>query len=39
VSAEEEVVQQKMATYNFQGNLKVLKVADEMLGSLLDIAA
>ena len=39
VSAEEEVVQQKMTTYNFQGNLKVLKAADEMLGSLLDIAA
>ncbi len=39
VSLEEEVVQQQFAAYNFQGSLKVLKAADQMLGSLLDISA
>ncbi len=39
VSAEDELIQQKLATYNFQGSLKVLKAANEMLGNLLDISA
>jgi flagellar hook-associated protein FlgK len=39
VNLEEEVVQQKISTYNFKGNLKVLQAADEMLGNLLDISA
>jgi flagellar hook-associated protein FlgK len=39
VDLTSEVVQQKIATYNFKGSLKVLQASDEMLGSLLDINA
>jgi flagellar basal-body rod protein FlgC len=38
VSLEEEVVNSDIATYTFKANLKSLKAADEMIGSLLDIA-
>lgn len=39
VDSAEEVVQQKMASYNFKGNLKVLETYNEMLGQIVDIAA
>jgi flagellar basal-body rod protein FlgC len=38
VALEEEVVNSDIATYTFKANLKSLKAADEMIGSLLDIA-
>lgn len=37
VSLEDELVEQKMATYDYKANLKTIKVADEMQKSLLDI--
>lgn len=39
VSPEEEVVSQVTAKSDFKANLKSLKTADEMIGSLLDIFA
>lgn len=37
VSIEEEVVQQKMATYDFKANLRTLAASDEMMKNLLNI--
>ena len=34
-----DIVDQKMATYEFKANLQVLKTAREMTGSLLDTVA
>ncbi len=39
VDIENEVVDQKIATYDFKGNLSVLKTQDKMMGALLDILA
>lgn len=37
VDPEREVIQQKIATYDFKANLNVLKTQDNMMKSLLDI--
>ncbi|MFO1243079.1 MAG: flagellar basal body rod C-terminal domain-containing protein [Rickettsiales bacterium] len=37
VSLEEELVDTKIASYDYKANLKVLKTADDMMQSLLDI--
>tara|TARA_B100000989_G_C19460380_1_gene435939 strand:- start:439 stop:837 length:399 start_codon:yes stop_codon:yes gene_type:complete len=39
VDLEEEVVNQQIATYTFEANLKVIEKADEMQEDLLDITA
>ena len=39
VSLDEEVVQQQLASYDFQANLKVIKTQKEMDQALLDIKA
>lgn len=39
VSLDEEVVQQQIASYDFQANLKVIKTQKEMDQALLDIKA
>lgn len=39
ISLEEEVVQQQLASYDFQANLKVIKTQKEMDRALLDITA
>ena len=39
VNLEEEVVNQITASYDYKANLKVIKRADEMMKSLLDIKA
>jgi flagellar basal-body rod protein FlgC len=39
VALDEEVVQQNIAGYDFNANLKVLKTQDELLSNLLDIQA
>jgi flagellar hook-associated protein FlgK len=39
VSLEQEVVAQLEAKHGFQASLQVVKTADRMLGSLLDIRA
>jgi flagellar basal-body rod protein FlgC len=39
VNLEEEAVQQKIASYDFKANAKVIKTQDEMMKSLLDIKA
>lgn len=39
VSLDEEVVQQQLASYDFQANLKVIKTQQELDRSLLDIQA
>lgn len=39
VSLDEEVVSQKVASYDFKANLKVLKAQDELFKSLVDIQA
>lgn len=36
VSLEKEVVEQMSATYAFKASLQTVKVADEMMGTLLD---
>jgi flagellar hook-associated protein FlgK len=38
-SLAEDIVTQKSASYAYKANLKVLKIQDEVLGSLLDIRA
>lgn len=37
VSLEEEVIDTKLASYDYKANLKVLKTQDDMMQSLLDI--
>lgn len=37
VSLESEIINQKIATYDYKANLKTLKVQDDLLKSLLDI--
>lgn len=37
VSLEEEVVETKIASYDYKANLKVLETQDDMMQSLLDI--
>ncbi len=39
VNLESEIVQQEIATYTFEANLKVIKAADEMAEDLLDTFA
>ncbi len=39
VSLDEEVVQQKVASYDYKANLKTIETADEMLQNLLDITS
>jgi len=39
VKPEQEVVNQKFASYQFDASLKVMKEADDVTGSLLDILA
>ena len=35
----EDIVGQKLASYSFKANLRVIRTQDEMLGSLLDLHA
>ena len=35
----EDMVEQKLASYSFKANLRVIQTQDEMLGSLLDTQA
>jgi hypothetical protein len=37
--AEQSVIEQKLALYNFQANLRSIRTADTVLGSLLDVSA
>lgn len=36
---EQSVIDQKLALYNFQANLRSIRTADTVLGSLLDVSA
>jgi flagellar hook-associated protein FlgK len=35
----EDIVQQRVASYSFKANLRVIQTQDDMLGSLLDLHA
>lgn len=39
VGLEQEVVEQMSATYAFKASLQTVKVADQLMGSLLDVRA
>lgn len=39
VDTADEIINQKFASYSFDASLKVLKVADELTGNLLDLEA
>lgn len=39
VNLEEEIVGQEVASYDYKANLKAIKVADDMMESLLDITS